>query len=104
MENAECPSHLAGRHAVAYKVDHTTADPHWTLAVLDLATGRQTLLAGETHNVDDQVEWLDDDTILYGLPRDGEPGVTDVWSLDTSSDATPELLIQQAWSPSVVRP
>ena len=78
-------------------------DPHWTFAVLDLATGRQTLLAGETHNVDDQAEWLDDDTILYGLPRDGEPGVTDVWALDTS-DATPELLIQQAWSPSVVRP
>ena len=52
--------------------------------MLDLATGERTVLAGETHNVDDQIEWLDDDTILYGLPRDDEPGVTDVWSLDTT--------------------
>ena len=30
-------------------------------------------------------------------------GVTDVWSVDTSADAAPALLIEQAWSPTVVR-
>ncbi len=40
----------------------------WRLAVLDLRTGQQTRLA-EQHSVDDQPEWLDDQHILYGLPR-----------------------------------
>jgi dipeptidyl aminopeptidase/acylaminoacyl peptidase len=102
-ENAECPSISPDGSHVAYKVAGP-GDPHWTFAVLDLATGRQTLLTGETRNVDDQAEWLDDDTLLYGMPRDDEPGVTDVWSLDTRADAEPVLLIPQAWSPSVVRP
>jgi hypothetical protein len=29
--------------------------------------------------------------------------VTDVWSLDATADAEPELLVEEAWSPSVVR-
>jgi len=77
--------------------------PGWTPAVLDLATNDRTVLTGETHNVDDQLEWLDDDTVLYGLPRADEPGITDVWALDTEPGSTPELFIEQAWSPSVVR-
>ena len=69
----------------------------------DLATGDRTLLAKGPRGLDDQVEWLDDDTLLYGLPRADDPGVTDVWSVDTSADASPTLLIEQAWSPTVVR-
>jgi protease II len=102
-QNAECPSVSPDGTHVAYKVAGK-GDPHWTFAVLDLTTGEETLLSGETRNVDDQAEWLDDDTLLYGMPREDEPGVTDVWALDTHADATPELLIEQAWSPAVVRP
>jgi hypothetical protein len=101
-ENAECPSISPDGTHVAYKVANK-GDPHWTFAVLDLATGEQTLLTGETRNVDDQAEWLDDDTLLYGMPREDEPGVTDVWGIDTRGDAEPMLLIEQAWSPAVVR-
>lgn len=101
-ENAECPSLSPDGTRVAYKVDVGDGSTWWTPAVLDLATGKQTLLAGETRNVDDQMEWLDDDTVLYGVPRDDEPGVTDVWSLETRPGATPDLLIEQAWSPAVV--
>jgi Tol biopolymer transport system component len=103
-QNAECPSLSPDGSRVAYKVDVGGDRPWWSLAVLDLATGRQTLLSGEKRNVDDQVEWLDDDTLLYGLPREDQPGVTDVWSVDTHPGAAPGLLIEQAWSPSVVRP
>ena len=60
------------------------------------------VLAGETHNVDDQLEWLDDDTVIYGMPRSDQAGVTDVWALDTDASADPQLLVEQAWSPSVV--
>ena len=42
---------------------------------------RETLLA-ETRSVDDQVEWLDDDRLLYALPRPGSEATTsDVWQV-----------------------
>jgi len=102
-ENAECPSLSPDGSRLAYKVDDAAAGTHWSFAVLDLATGTETLLRGEAAGVDDQAAWLDEDTILYGLPRTEEPGVTDVWALDTTATAEPRLLIEQAWSPAVVR-
>ncbi|SEB56284.1 WD40-like Beta Propeller Repeat [Nocardioides exalbidus] len=102
-EHAECPSLSPDGSKVAFKVD---VDPGrkivWQIAVLDLASGERTLLANGPRGLDDQVAWLDDDTIMYGLPRAEEPGVTDVWSVDATADATPQLLIEQAWSPTVV--
>lgn len=104
-ENAECPSVSPDRDRVAFKIDRDpdTDGKQWGLAVLDLDTGERTTLDGAPDGVDDQVEWLDDDTLLFGLPREDEPGITDVWSLDTEPGAEPQLLIEQAWSPSVVR-
>ncbi|GAA1935268.1 PD40 domain-containing protein [Nocardioides hwasunensis] len=103
-EHAECPSLSPDGSKVAFKVD---VDPSrrivWQIAVLDLATGERTLLAKGPRGLDDQVEWLDDDTLLYGMPRADDAGVTDVWSVDTTADAEPQLLIEQAWSPTVVR-
>lgn len=102
--DAECPSLSPDGSRVAFKVD---VDPGrrivWQIAVQDLTTGGRTLLTQGPRGLDDQVEWLDDDTLLYGMPRPDEPGVTDVWSVDTAADAEPELLIEQAWSPTVVR-
>lgn len=102
-ENAECPSLSPDGTRVAYKVDVGGEHTWWTPAVLDLRTGKQTLLAGEKRDIDDQVEWLDDHTLLYGVPRPSEAGVSDVWSLDTTATAEPVRLITQAWSPAVVR-
>ncbi|NYE35514.1 hypothetical protein F4692_000618 [Nocardioides cavernae] len=102
-EDAECPALSPDGSRVAFKVD---VDPGrkvvWQIAVLDLATGDRAVLEDGPRGLDDQVEWLDDDTLLYGMPRRDEPGVTDVWSVDAAADATPELLIEQAWSPTVV--
>lgn len=103
-EHAECPSISPDGSKVAFKVD---VDPGrkvvWQIAVQDVVSGERTLLADGPRGLDDQVEWLDDDTLLYGMPRADEPGVTDVWSVDTTPDARPRLLIEQAWSPTVVR-
>lgn len=103
-DGVECPAISPDGSRIAFK-KVATPPPNltWNVAVLDLATGEETLLAGETRNVDDQVEWLDDETVLYGLPRADEPGVTDVWSLGVTARAQPELFIPQAWSPAVVR-
>lgn len=104
-DHVECPSLSPDGTRIGFKqATQRDGQTWWTPAVLDLATGERTVLAGEQHNVDDQVAWLDDDTLLYGLARDRQVGVTDVWALGTSADARPQLFIQQAWSPAVVRP
>ncbi|UUT34500.1 hypothetical protein [Microbacterium elymi] len=52
--------------------------------------------------IDDQIEWLDDGTLLYGMPND-TPGDSDVWELKADGTSAPTLLIPHAWSPAVVR-
>jgi len=103
-ENAECPSLSPDGTRVAYKtrIEGTPAG-QWSIAVLDLATGRQTVLP-EQHSVDDQPEWLDDSTVLYGLPRADAAGDSDVWSVAANGTEAPVLLIEHAWSPAAMRP
>jgi hypothetical protein len=105
LDGVECPSlspdgtRLAFKHDARKPGDPT---PHWTPAVLDLATMTVTVLDAEQRSVDDQIAWLDDATLLYGLPRADEPATTDVWSLTADGTADPAVAIPQAWSPSVV--
>jgi hypothetical protein len=103
-DDVECPSLSPDGTRVAFKRVTSGSGPtvHWTPAILDLATGDVELLP-ESRNVDDQIEWLDDDTILYGMPREGVPGDTDVWRLSADGSGEPEVFIEHAWSPSVVR-
>ena len=82
-------------------VRRVSAARKWRFTVLDLASGVETALP-ETRSVDDQLDWLDDDHVLYGVPR-GESGRTDVWMSPLSGGA-PTLLVPDADSPSVVRP
>ncbi|MFD6176667.1 MULTISPECIES: TolB family protein [unclassified Isoptericola] len=103
-EDVECPSLSPDGTRIAFKRDVGDAPQvHWTPAVLDLASGDVTVLDAEQRDVDDQIEWLDDATILYGLPRADQPGVTDVWRLPADGSGSPAVLVPEAWSPSVVR-
>jgi hypothetical protein len=104
QENAECPSVSPDRTKVAYKkvVDTVNGQSVWALAVRDIASGKETLIPA-TKGLDDQAEWLDNSTLLYGLARAGQPGTTDVWSVRTEADAQPTVLIPGAWSPAVSR-
>ena len=63
--DAECPSLSPDGTRVAYK--KRLAAGGWSVAVLDLASGQERRLP-EQRSVDDQVSWLDDDTVVYGLP------------------------------------
>ena len=102
--NVECPSLSPDGSRIAFKrvTAGSGANVHWTPAVYDIATGRIDLLP-ETRGIDDQIEWLDDDVILYGMPREGAAGDTDVWALAADGADEPTLLIEHAWSPSVIR-
>jgi hypothetical protein len=99
----ECPSVSPDGTRIAYKKSDTgTLSGHRSIAVLDLASGTETVLS-EQQNVDDQIEWLDTSTVLYGLPRDGSELDSDIWSIKADPNARPVLFIEHAWSPSVVR-
>jgi hypothetical protein len=56
---------------------------------------------GETRNVDDQAEWLNDQTVLYGLEA---PPTLDVnlWALPADG-GPPTLYLRHAASPAVAR-
>jgi len=101
-ETAECPSVSPDGTRIAYKKNVSTgAVAHWSIAVLDLATDKETLMPDD-RNIDDQVEWLDDSTLLYTVLAT-EAGDTDVWSIPADGSAASTLFIRHASSPSVVR-
>jgi hypothetical protein len=92
--NVECPSLSPDERRVAYK-KRVGGPSDWRLHVLDLASGRDTPLA-ETETVDDQAEWLDDDTVLYG--RAGS-----VWAVRADGRGSPQRVLAHAASPAAAR-
>jgi hypothetical protein len=94
----ECPSISPDGRTIVYK--HRISPTAWRLMAFDLRTQEQWELP-ETRSVDDQVEWLDDAHVTYGLPRTGS-AQTDVWSSPLRG-GKPVVLVPDAWSPAVVR-
>lgn len=102
-EGVECPSLSPDGTKIAYKKNLGTAEtPRWTLAVSELASPTETVLPLKG-NVDDQAEWLDDSTLLFGLPSGDAPGDFAVYSAPADGSAAESLLIEHASSPSVAR-
>src|SRR5687767_4134689 len=98
------PSLSPDETRVAFKkrVDGGSGSIQWRPHVLDLATLVETSLA-ETRNVDDQIEWLDDGRVLYGLPDEAPGAISNVWALPADGSGAPRLFLAQASSPAVAR-
>jgi len=93
--NVSAPSLSPDGSRMAYAKLVSSIGPTWRFHVMDLATMAETPLA-ETRSIDDQPEWLNDDTILYGL-------ATDIWSVPANGTGEPRPFIFGALSPAVVR-
>ncbi|GAA2780201.1 TolB-like translocation protein [Crossiella cryophila] len=93
-ENVECPSLSPDGKRIAFKkrIASDGARP-WRIHVLDLATMTETAIA-EPAGIDDQVAWLDEKTLVYGLP--GE----EVWTAAADGSGTSRKLVSWASSPS----
>jgi Tol biopolymer transport system component len=103
--NVECPSLSPDGKRVAYKkrfiIDQRIV---WELHVLDLATGKETPLA-DKRSIDDQLEWLDTDNVLYSVPatENDTNASTSVWIAAADGKTKPRLFLPNAYSPSAVR-
>jgi WD40-like Beta Propeller Repeat len=100
-DGVECPSLSPDGTRIVYKsaVPGTTGR-QWRLHILDLRTMVDRPL-DETRNVDDQAEWLDNQTVLYGLMVPPTLDV-DLWALPVDG-GTPTLYLRHAASPAVVQ-
>ncbi len=104
-EGIECPSLAPDGKRIAFKSRLDEGGRLvWRLHVVNLETLAEATVS-ETRSVDDQAEWLDEDHVLYALPRntDGD-GSSDVWMARADGAGVPRVLVTDAYSPSVVRP
>ena len=89
-DGVECPSLSPDGRRIAFK-SRIGDEDRWRLKVLDLATLSDHGVA-ESRSIDDQVEWLDDDTLVYS---DGD----DVYAVPAGGGGKPRLLVANATSP-----
>ncbi len=94
-DDVECPSLSPDETRIAYKKRAGPGGKRWRLHVLDLTTMREAPLA-ETRSVDDQVEWLDDRRVLYGLEEQ-------IWMAPADGSGSPRRFAERGDSPTVLR-
>lgn len=100
-QNVECPSLSPDGTRIAFKKRVLAGASLWHEYVLDLRTLHETPLA-EHRSVDDQAAWLDDHTVAYALPSQGDTKSTDLWSVPADGSGSPHLLIRDASSPAAM--
>jgi len=101
--NVECPSLSPdGTRLVFKKRVKNLGRVLWRLAVIELGTRAEHLVASETRTVDDQAEWFDSDHVAYALPDQAVPGRSNVWVTSTDGTGEPRILLRGATSPAVI--
>jgi hypothetical protein len=117
----ECPSLSPDGLHIAFKKRNPGPVVTWRISVLDVSTLKDHPLV-ETRDVDDQVAWLDNFTVSYGLPDSSSnlaavsaatPGLpamttgssiaTDTWAVPADGHGSPRMVMPGAWSAVIVR-
>ena len=104
-DGVECPSLSPDGTRIAFK-QRTSASaggaelPTWQPAVLDVATLQDRPLP-EARTIDDQIEWVDNSTVVYAV--DTGIGAPSLYATAADGTGTPRLFIADADSPSVSR-
>ncbi len=89
-DGVECPSLSPDGKQIAFK-SRIGDEARWRLRVLDVATLEDHAVA-EERSIDDQVEWLDDDTLVYSDGRN-------VYTAPADGSGSSEVLVRDATSP-----
>jgi hypothetical protein len=103
-DDLECPSLSPDGTRIAFKKRVGPTLAPWRLYVLDLSTMKEHAIAGETRSIDDQIEWLDNERVLYGAPRSSQSAVRDVWVAPVVGPGAARVYLSEAESPIVVAP
>jgi hypothetical protein len=105
-EDIECPSLSPDETHIAFKKRFGSGfDAWWQPAVMTLATRAINVLPEPKH-IDDQIEWLDDDRILYAVGHSTSAALrrADVWMIAIDGSSPSSIFISDAESPAIVRP
>jgi hypothetical protein len=89
-EGVECPSLSPDGKQIAYK-SRIGNEARWHLRVLDMATLDDHAVA-EDRSIDDQVEWLNNDTLVYSDGRN-------VYTVPADGSGSAAVLVRDATSP-----
>lgn len=93
-DGVECPSLSPDNTQIAYKSRIGDSD-RWRLRVLDVATLEDHPVA-ESKSIDDQVEWLDNQTLAYS-------DEVNVYTVPADGSGEARLLVKDATSPTTLR-
>jgi hypothetical protein len=103
-DNVECPSLSPDNRRVAFKQRARKAGPvAWEIWVIELDTRARRRLP-ESQSVDDQLQWLDDNRIVYARPSADDPASTDEWVVPADGSGEPTRYLADAYSGGLVRP
>jgi hypothetical protein len=104
--DVECPSLSPDERHIVFKRKLKTGSG-WGLWARDLSTGEAWPITDEGQDIDDQVEWLDNEHVVYGrLFGHGAPETSlSLWSSKITRQAAfdQQLFLRAAMSPSVIR-
>lgn len=89
-DGVECPSLSPDGKQIVFK-SRIGDQTRWRLKVLDLATLADHPVA-ETRSIDDQVEWLDDENLVYSDSQN-------VYSVPANGEGKPQQILRNATSP-----
>lgn len=89
-DGVECPSLSPDGKQIVFK-SRIGDQTRWRLRVLDLATLADHPVA-ERRSIDDQVEWLDDENLIYS---DGQ----NVYAVPSNGEGKPQQILRKATSP-----